>query len=139
MQRGCNAPDENGNALVVTKTDLLIYHQNTYRMVYLVNFNGAQSVLIPKPVTGKAGSYAMTLRSTVNLSVAVDATVIDLAVSRIYYYVAVTLPEWTQPGEYEYTLFGDGEPLASGLAVIRDAAPVVQYEKPIQYEQYEAN
>ena len=107
-------------------------------MVYLLNQSGAQAVLIPKPAT-VSGDLAMTLRSTVDNSTPVDATVIDLAVSRLYYYVAITLPDGIQPGEYEYVLTAGMDTVASGIAVIRDSAPVVQYEKTIQYEQYETS
>lgn len=106
-------------------------------MIYLVNEPGPQAVMIPKPVT-ESGALTMTFRSTVNQTEPVDAGVIDLAVSDLYYFLAVTVPEGMQPGEYEYTLRSDGIAVAAGVAVMRDAYPTVQYIKQAQYEQYES-
>lgn len=107
-------------------------------MVYLLNQPGPQAVLIPKPCN-LAGSLTMVLRSTVNLSKTFDAPVLDLAVSVLYYYVAVTVPDGMQPGEYEYVLKAGDEVAATGIAIMRDAVQTVQYEKPIEYEQYETS
>lgn len=107
-------------------------------MVYLLNQSGPQAILLPKPAT-VSGPLTMVLRSTVNLSEPVSASVIDLAVSMLYYYVAVTIPEGMQPGEYEYILRAGDEVASSGVAVIRSAVPTVQYKKPIEYEQYETS
>ena len=108
------------------------------QMVYLLNQPGPQAVLIPKPCN-IAGSLTMTLRSTVNLSRTFDAPVLDIAVSSLYYYVAVTIPDGMQPGEYEYVLKAGMEVAATGIAIMRDATQTVQYEKPIEYEQYETS
>lgn len=105
-------------------------------MIYLVNQPGPQAVMIPKPVTG-TGPLTMTFRSTVNQTEPVDAGVIDISVSQLYYFLAVTVPEGMQPGEYEYDLRADGIPVASGVAMIRDTYPTVQYIKQATYEQYE--
>lgn len=108
-------------------------------MVYLINRPGPQAVMIPKPFTAPLGTMKLTLRNTVNQTEPVDATVIDIAVSRLYYFVAITVPEGMQQGEYEYTLYSAGAVAATGIAVLRDAVAPVEYDNPIQYEQYETS
>ena len=108
-------------------------------MVYLINHPVAQAVLLPKPFTAPAGDMKLTLRNTVNQTEPVDAAVIDLAVSRLYYYVAITLPEGMQQGEYEYTLYAGGVIAATGIAVLREEVAPVEYDNPIEYEQYETS
>ena len=105
-------------------------------MVYLLNQPGAQSVLIPKP-SSVSGDLTMSLRSTVNNTEPIDVTVLDLALSRLYYYVAITIPEGMQPGEYEYEMKAGDEVVASGLAIMYDPESAYQYETTVEYEQYE--
>lgn len=108
-------------------------------MVYLINRPGPQAVMIPKPFAAPSGTMKLTLRNTVNQTEPVDATVIDIAVSRLYYFVAITVPEGMQQGEYEYTLYAGGVIAATGIAVLREEVAPVEYDNPIEYEQYETS
>lgn len=64
--------------------------------------------------------------------------VTDMQVSELYYRIAVSLPEGIDPGEYDYRLECGMEVLSTGLAIVGEyGRAVVEYVKPIQYEQYE--
>lgn len=59
--------------------------------------------------------------------------------SRLYYILDVTLPEGIPEGEYEYKATAGGEVISCGLAIVGEPAPAVEsYDKPVQYEQYNA-
>lgn len=104
-------------------------------MLYLDNTGEAQAVYIPR--SGAAdGGLVFRARSTVDLTEFSVGT-IDLGTSRLYYNVSVVLPEGIPDGEYEYTLLADGVPVSSGLLVIGEAAGAGEYNREIEYEQYE--
>lgn len=108
-------------------------------MIYLTNTTDAQVAYVPRDVdipSGATMTFAMT--STVDLDVAVTALVIDMKMHRMYYNVALYLPEDTTPGEYRYELKADGLVVSTGLAVVRDEVEVTEYNKEIEYEQYES-
>ena len=109
-------------------------------MIYLSNITDAQVAYVPRDTEVPEGvTLTFTMRSTVDLDVVVNALVIDMALHRIYYNVALQLPEDVTPGEYQYELKGDGEVLSTGLAVIRDnGTGVEEYNKQIEYEQYQS-
>ena len=109
-------------------------------MIYLSNITDAQVAYVPRdtelPVDG---TIHFTMKSTVDLDTVVTALVIDVALHRIYYNVALTLPEGTAPGEYQYEMVGEEGVLSSGLAIVRDnGAGVEEYNKQIEYEQYQS-
>ena len=109
-------------------------------MIYLSNTTDAQVAYVPRDTEVEPGTtLTFTMKSTVDLDVVVTALVIDMGMHRIYYNVALELPEGTAPGEYQYELLGDGELLSSGLAVVRDnGTGVEEYNKQIEYEQYQS-
>lgn len=106
-------------------------------MIYLENTTEAQAVYVPRD-TDLHGVLRLTMRSTVGLDVPVDVALLDLDVHRLCYHIGVTLPDGIASGEYEYRLAADGETVSTGVMVVKDglAAPG-QYNKTIQYEQYE--
>ena len=110
-------------------------------MIYLANTTDAQIAYIPRDTEVPAGTtLTFTMRSTVDLDTVLTALVIDMEFHRIYYNVAISLPEDTTPGEYQYELFADGESISTGLAVVRDnGREVTEYNKEIEYEQYQSN
>ena len=106
-------------------------------MIYLKHTTEAQVAYIPREaVAGNA--LRLTLRSTVDLDKVVDALVLDLSIHSRFYSIAVQLPEDCPTGEYEYQFLSEGALVSSGVAVVvPDADATKQYDKPIQYEQYE--
>ncbi len=106
-------------------------------MIYLKHTTDPQVAYIPRD-TEAAGPYRMTLHSTMDLDQVVDAVVLDLSIHSRYYSIAVQLPEDCPTGEYEYQFLSAGMLVSSGVAVVvPDADATKQYDKPIQYEQYE--
>lgn len=110
-------------------------------MIYLSNTTDAQIAYVPRDTEIPAGTtLTFTMRNTVDMDVVVTALVIVMGLHRIFYNVALQLPADATPGEYQFELRGEGELLSTGLAVIRDDAVAVnEYNKVIQYEQYETN
>ena len=106
-------------------------------MIYLANTTDAQVAYIPRD-TDFTGTLSLSLKSTVDLDTPyVTATVLDLNVFRTMYAVAVSLPDGIQTGEYQYKLTAGGETVSTGVLVIGEYAQArEQYNKPIQYEQY---
>ena len=106
-------------------------------MIYLKHTTDAQVAYIPRDaVAGNA--LRLTLRSTVDLDQVVDALVLDLAIHSRFYSIALQLPEDCPTGEYEYQFLSGGAVVSQGVAVVvPDGGGVKQYDKPIQYEQYE--
>ena len=106
-------------------------------MIYLAHTTDAQVAYVPRD-TNIAGTLRFTLRSTVDLDQVFDAIVLDLAIHSRYYFVALQLPEDCPTGEYEYQFLSGGLLVSQGVAVVvPDGGGVKQYDKPIQYEQYE--
>jgi hypothetical protein len=105
-------------------------------MLYLRNITGAQSLEVPRPGAVPDGDLTFQARSTINLDVVMDLQVLDLDISNQYFFLAVQVPEGAPEGEYEYQVKVDGEAVACGLLVIGERGIPKQYEKPIQYEQY---
>lgn len=106
-------------------------------MIYLKHTTEAQVAFIPRDTTA-GDALRLTLRSTSDLDQVYDALVLDLAIHTRFYNVALQLPEDCPTGEYEYNFLSAGALVSSGVAVVvPDDAPEKQYDKPIQYEQYE--
>lgn len=105
-------------------------------MLYLRNIPGAQSLEVPRPGAVPAGDLSFQARSTINLDVVIDIPVLNLDISGQYFFLAVQVPEGAPRGEYEYQVKVGGEAVATGLLVIGERGIPKQYEKPIQYEQY---
>lgn len=93
-------------------------------------------MFIPKVFTDLSGSLSLKLTSTVNLTYEANA-VLDLDTSDLYYRVAVTLPSGMPDGEYEYELTVDNEVASTGVVVLVEESEPTQYNKTIEYEQYE--
>lgn len=106
-------------------------------MIYLEHTTDAQVVYIPRDNADAAGTLQFSLRSTVDLDTVIDAVVLGLNLFTRYYSVAVRLPDGCPSGEYEYTLTAGGDMVSTGCARINDPEQVDEYDKPIQYEQYE--
>ena len=67
-----------------------------------------------------------------------DAQVAYIAIHSRFYSIALQLPEDCPTGEYEYQFLSAGAVVSQGVAVVvPDGGGVKQYDKPIQYEQYE--
>ena len=94
-------------------------------------------VYIPRD-TDHTGTLQFTARSTVGLDIPISATMLDLKVHRLSYALAVTLPADIATGEYEYRLTAGGNLVSTGILVVQDDRTATgQYNKQIQYEQYE--
>lgn len=74
-------------------------------MIYLKNISTPQMVFIPKSRETE-GSLVFSIKSTINLSVSVDASVVDLQ-SVLFIRFLIELPADIATGEYEYSLMDD--------------------------------
>lgn len=104
-------------------------------MIYLVNTTEAQEVQIPNNGAEVSGGLHMMIKSTIDKTERM-MDVADLALSSLYHSIAVSLPSRTASGEYEYALADDDKVLATGLLVVGYEANVDEYNKTIEYEQY---
>ena len=105
-------------------------------MIYLKNISTPQMVFVPKGrETGSVLKF--TLQSTIDRSIYVDCEVIDLQSDR-YVQFLVELPAGIPSGEYEYSLTDDAGTISTGLLVVEEDSDPMEYNKPIQYEQYKA-
>lgn len=104
-------------------------------MIYLKNTSTPQMVFIPKGRETE-GSLVFKLKNTTDLSVSVESKVIDLQ-SDLFIQFSIELPVDFTTGEYEYDLIDDAGVVSTGLLVIEAESNVSEYNKTIQYEQYE--
>lgn len=90
----------------------------------------AETVLLPP------AQFVLQLESTMTHTIySVKGT--DMHWSELYYKITISLPEGIDPGEYNYRLECGMEVLSTGLAIVGEyGRAVVEYVKPIQYEQY---
>lgn len=106
-------------------------------MVYLENTTDAQPVFVPRSREDVTGRLTLTLHGTVGLDTVVDAEAPDLNTSRLYYRIAVALPDGIAEGEYEYTLADEAGTLATGIAYVGTLARPTETDNTINYEQTE--
>ena len=104
-------------------------------MIYLKNISTPQMVLIPKG-RETVGSLVFSIKNTINLSVSVNASVVDLQ-SKLFILFPVELPADINTGEYEYELTDDAGLVSTGLLVIEGESVVYEHNLSVQYEQYE--
>ena len=107
-------------------------------MLYLQNTQEAQTLLVPKNGTIPEGDLTFTAKSTIDLATEMDIQVVDLEISALYFHLSVIVPEGCPTGEYEYSVQVDDQILSTGLLVVGEFTRPGQYEKPIEYEQYES-
>lgn len=106
-------------------------------MIYLQNTTDSQVLFVPKNGAVPSGDLVFKAKSTIDLAVEVNQGVIDLQTSNLYFRIAVTLPDGLPDGEYEYSILAGETLVASGLLVIGENSHPSEYNKEIQYEQYE--
>lgn len=107
-------------------------------MIYLRHTTEAQSLFIPRNGGTAEGLCELRLKNTTDKRRAVEA-VVDISVSRIYYALAVTLPEDLSVGEYEYELAIGEDVLSTGLLFVGEyESGSEQYNTENIYEQYQA-
>ena len=111
-------------------------------MIYLDHTAQPQRVLVP--VAGAvpdAGKVTLVLKSTVNLVLEEWRYMAPASSPGLYLGFTVTLPEGFPGGSCEYELLSDGKVLASGVAQVGGYPSVIygQYEKNVEYEQYDCN
>ncbi len=115
---------------------ITVYFQENGKMIYLKQSTEQQRVYIPRNYYRSGVSYILELRSTMDLTF--SSVVIDSIQMRGMYCIAdIVLPEGIVPGEYEYSLEGEGRVMSSGLATVKWEETVQEYERIIQYQQYE--
>lgn len=106
-------------------------------MIYLQNKTDSQVLFVPKNGAVPSGDLVFKAKSTIDLAVEVNQAVTDLQSSDLYFDLAIALPAGLPDGEYEYSLQAGDEILSSGLLVIGENSHPSEYNKEIQYEQYE--
>lgn len=138
-------------------------------MIYLRNTTDAQIVRIPASGPKLDGPFTMRIVNTIDRGDGYDITLTPAMIyvrlvgadgalihdseerqilvasagtdkSRLYYFVGLRLPAGLPEGEYEYEAKAGDSVISSGLAIIGEPkAAVTSYDKPVQYEQYNAN
>lgn len=106
-------------------------------MIYLQNITESQEIFIPRNGETPQGDLVFKAKSTIDLVVEINQVVTDLQTSDLYFNLAIELPADLPDGEYEYTLLSGEIPVSSGLLVIGENSRPSEYNKEIQYEQYE--
>lgn len=104
-------------------------------MVYIKNTTESQRILLPKNVDGE-GQMDLRIWNTIDRE-GFTLEVSDIPMSRLYYNLAITLPQGLSDGEYEYSLELDGDVLSSGLMIIGESEGADEYNRKITYQQYE--
>lgn len=107
-------------------------------MIYVSNTTDPQAVFVPRDTAICGGTLTFRATSTVELSTILDCTVLDLKSTKIYYNIALALPENATPGEYQYVMKSGNSVVSTGLMVVGEYTVDVagEYDKPITYEQY---
>lgn len=103
-------------------------------MIYLKNISTPQVIFIPKSRETE-GSLVFSIKSTINHSVSVNASVVDLQ-SELFIQFPVELPADINTGEYEYSLTDEAGVISTGLLFIEDLSELQEYQISIKYEQY---
>lgn len=111
-------------------------------MVIITNNSIPQTIYIPK-VMGKSsqlGQGVLEMVSTADHKV-YSFAVVDTSFSGLYFVVSVTLEEGMASGDYEYTLYNNGEVASTGVMMLIPEGTVIPhpniYEQSIEYEQYQ--
>ena len=107
-------------------------------MLYLQNTQEAQFLLVPRNGEIPEGDLTFKAKSTIDLTLEMDLQVVNLDVSALYLHLAVIVPEGCPVGEYEYSVQVGDQILSTGLLVVGELNKPSEYEKTIQYEQYES-
>jgi hypothetical protein len=107
-------------------------------MLYLQNTQEAQFLLVPRNGEIPEGDLTFKAKSTIDLTLEMDLQVVNLDVSALYLHLAVIVPDGCPVGEYEYSVQVGDQILSTGLLVVGELNKPSEYEKTIQYEQYEA-
>ena len=107
-------------------------------MLYLQNTQEAQFLLVPRNGEIPEGDLTFKAKSTIDLTLEMDLQVVNLDVSALYLHLAVIVPEGCPVGEYEYSVQVGSQILSTGLLVVGELNKPSEYEKTIQYEQYES-
>lgn len=106
-------------------------------MIYLENTTNSQQMFIPRSVTDVDGTLTLKLTSTVNLTYEVT-DITDIGTTDLYFRVAIALPEGLPDGEYEYEVLSDDDVVSTGILVLVTETTTTEYNKEIEYEQYES-
>ena len=104
-------------------------------MIYLQNTTESQVLYVPKNGTEASGELTLKVRNTINQDFVIDQ-VLDLNTSDLYYNLAIALPAGCPDGEYEYALMDDGIVLSTGILILESSQSRNEYNKDIEYEQY---
>lgn len=106
-------------------------------MIYLRMTTDAQVVFIPRSLREVTGKLTFIARSTIDKKELIRSRVVDLETSELYYRLSLALGDDLPVGEYEYLLTDDAGTLSQGLLMIGEFASFHEYNKSIEYEQYE--
>ena len=104
-------------------------------MIYLQNTTESQVLYVPKNGTEASGELTLQVRNTIDQDFVIDQ-VLDLNTSYLYYNLAIALPAGCPDGEYEYALMDDGIVLSTGILILESSQSRNEYNKDIEYEQY---
>ena len=104
-------------------------------MIYIDRHTEEQLVYIPKKREGQ-GTLSLKAVNTINKSGFVEY-IEDYGLCHGYHVFSLSLPDSVVSGEYEYELMDYNGILSQGILVIRDDNQMTEYNKLMEYEQYE--
>ena len=87
-------------------------------MLYLQNKTESQPLAIPRPGEVPTGNLVFTAKSTINLDMVINVSVLNLEVSDLYLFLAVSVPAGAPNGEYQFTLSAGDDVVTTGLLVL---------------------
>lgn len=108
-------------------------------MIYVPTPSAAVTLRIPRTCSAPYAGAVLTVRSTVGLREA-EIPLVSLDASDLYFVISADFSAANVPGEYEYRLAVPDAILATGVLAVGELPDVdrMQYDKSVQYEQYDA-
>lgn len=106
-------------------------------MIYLVNTTEEQRVYVPKVIANDGEVFFHFRINSTMMGRNAEVSVADSGTSASYYVFDISLPEGLRDGEYTYEVEGNIIKTRGVAMLTSDAHSVIEYNKTIQYEQYQ--
>ena len=109
-------------------------------MIYLQNTRESQVLFIPKTLGVPVGDhvfYIFRAESNIDHALLINQAIHPLQTTDLYLIFNVEIDAGLPNGEYNYALLLGAKTISSGLLVIGENGRPSEYNKDIQYEQYE--
>lgn len=104
-------------------------------MLYIANTTEAQTLYIPKNITGE-GELSLIIRGTVSRE-EIPVTIEEVEALNDYLEISAQLPREITPGEYLYIVKAGEQVIGTGLAMVGDfIAERSQFQMNVNFSQY---